>query len=48
MVKLLPCDLEVMGLSCENSLLQYRVKPQTIDPFLGSRIGGNFVHRAAI
>lgn len=33
MVKLLPCDHEVTGLSLENCLLQkYKEMPRTIDP----------------
>lgn len=36
-VNLLPCDLEVTGLSYENNLLQSRIILHTIDVFLGSR-----------
>lgn len=46
-VKLLLCDLVVMGSSSGNSLLQCRVRLHIIDPFSGPFIGGNFMHRNA-
>lgn len=50
MIKLLPCDLLVHGLSHGINLLQCKVRLRTIyliwsNSFLGPRIGRNFVHR---
>jgi hypothetical protein len=52
-VKLLPCDQEVMGSSPENSLLQkcrerLRKKTQVVGPFPGPCASGSYVHRAAL
>lgn len=39
-VKLLPCDLEISGLSRENNLLQNMIRLCTIDPSLGLALVG--------
>lgn len=47
-VKLLPCDLEIMGSSHRNNLMQSKIRLCTIDSFLRPHIGGCFVHRTAL
>lgn len=43
MVKLLPCDLVVMGLSPGNNFLQRKIKFRIIESSLGSRISGSLM-----
>lgn len=46
-LKLLLCDL-VTDSNRENSLLQYRAKLHTKDPFPRPHINGSFVHRTVL
>lgn len=43
-VKLLPSDLVVIGLSCGNSLFQCKIRLRTIDTSSRLRIGRSFVY----
>lgn len=47
-LKLVPCDLEVIGSSYKNSLLLCRVKLYIIDPSPGPHINENFVHQSVL
>lgn len=48
MIKLLPCNLMVMGSSHGKSLLQCNGTLRTIDPFPKPCIGKSFVYRVAL
>lgn len=48
MIKLLPCDLVVLGSSRGNNFLQCKVRLHMLDPFSGSHISRSFVHRVAL
>jgi hypothetical protein len=53
MVKLLPCDHEVMGPSPRDSLLKkckerLRIRPKVVRPFPGPCTSRSYVHQAAL